>query len=74
MKNMECVITIEIGTNAVRVMAFDLSGKVIASMKGHINFSVEPDYSEQDPIRCLLPCCMCLRICLTKKFIQSITK
>ncbi|MBX2963813.1 MAG: gluconokinase [Cyclobacteriaceae bacterium] len=47
---MECVITIEIGTNAVRVMAFDLSGKVIASMKGsYPTFHVEPDYSEQDP-------------------------
>lgn len=50
MKNMECVITIEIGTNAVRVMAFDLSGKVIGSMKGsYPTFHVEPDYSEQDP-------------------------
>ncbi|MBX2971157.1 MAG: gluconokinase [Cyclobacteriaceae bacterium] len=47
---MECVITIEIGTNAVRVMAFDLSGKVIGSMKGsYPTFHVEPDYSEQDP-------------------------
>ena len=50
MSNMECVITVEIGTNAVRVMAFDLSGKVIGSMKGsYPTFHIEPDYSEQDP-------------------------
>ena len=47
---MECVITIEIGTNAVRVVAFDLTGKVVGSMKGsYPTFHVEPDYSEQDP-------------------------
>ncbi len=47
---MECVVTIEIGTNAVRVVAFDLSGKVVGSMKGsYPTFHVEPDYSEQDP-------------------------
>ncbi|NJM24572.1 MAG: gluconokinase [Bacteroidia bacterium] len=47
---MECVITVEIGTNAVRVMAFDLNGTVIGSMKGsYPTFHVEPDYSEQDP-------------------------
>jgi gluconokinase len=50
MNNKECVLTIEIGTNAVRVMAFDLSGKVIGSMKGsYPTFHIEPDYSEQDP-------------------------
>src|SRR5205809_7133935 len=47
---MECVITIELGTNAVRVFAFDLSGNLIASMKGsYPTFHTEPDYSEQDP-------------------------
>ena len=47
---MECVITIELGTNAVRVFAFDLKGKVIGSMKGsYPTFHVQPDYSEQDP-------------------------
>ncbi|XOV91379.1 MAG: gluconokinase [Bacteroidota bacterium] len=50
MKNMECVITIELGTNAVRVLAFDLNGNVIASRKGsYPTFHTEPDYSEQDP-------------------------
>lgn len=47
---MECVITIELGTNAVRVVAFDLSGNVAASMKGsYPTFHAHPDFSEQDP-------------------------
>jgi gluconokinase len=45
-----CIITIEIGTNAVRVVAFDLKGNTIASMKGsYPTFHSQPDYSEQDP-------------------------
>jgi gluconokinase len=45
-----CIITIEIGTNAVRVVAFDLDGNTIASMKGsYPTFHSQPDYSEQDP-------------------------
>jgi gluconokinase len=47
---MDCVITIELGTNAVRVFAFELNGHVIGSMKGsYPTFHTEPDYSEQDP-------------------------
>ncbi|MBL7743747.1 MAG: gluconokinase [Chitinophagaceae bacterium] len=47
---MKCIITIELGTNAVRVFAFDLNGNVIGSMKGHYHtFHTGPDYSEQDP-------------------------
>lgn len=47
---MECIITIEIGTNATRVLAFDTNGNVIASLKGsYPTFHIEPDYSEQDP-------------------------
>ena len=45
-----CIITIEIGTNAVRVVAFDLEGNTIASMKGsYPTFHSQPDYSEQEP-------------------------
>jgi gluconokinase len=48
--NKKCIITIEIGTNAVRVVAFDLSGKTIASLKGsYPTFHSQPDFSEQDP-------------------------
>lgn len=46
---MECIITIELGTNAVRVYAFDLQGNNIGSLKGYYpTFHREPDYSEQD--------------------------
>ncbi|RYZ51493.1 MAG: gluconokinase, partial [Sphingobacteriales bacterium] len=47
---MKCIITIELGTNAVRIFAFDLNGTVIGSMKGYYpTFYSQPDYSEQDP-------------------------
>lgn len=46
----DCVVTIELGTSAVRVFAFDLSGNLIGSAKGaYPTFHPEPDYSEQDP-------------------------
>ena len=47
---MESIISIELGTNAVRVYAFDLNGNIIGSLKGYYpTFHSEPDYSEQDP-------------------------
>lgn len=47
---MECIITIELGTNAIRVYAFDLAGNPMGSLKGYCpTFHREPDYSEQDP-------------------------
>lgn len=47
---MKCIITIELGTNGIRVFAFDLGGRVIGSMKGYYpTFHTEPDHSEQDP-------------------------
>jgi len=47
---MKCIITIELGTNGVRVFAFDLDGKVIGSLKAYCpTFHDEPDHSEQDP-------------------------
>ena len=47
---MKCIITIELGTNAVRIFAFDLNGSIIGSMKGfYPTFHSQPDYSEQDP-------------------------
>lgn len=46
---MECIITIELGTNAVRVYAFDINGNQIGSLKGYCpTFHSEPNYSEQD--------------------------
>ena len=47
---MECIITIELGTNAVRVYAFDINGNAIGSLKGYCpTIHSEPDYSEQNP-------------------------
>src|SRR3982751_4446121 len=47
---MECIISIELGTNAVRVYAFNLRGKTIGFAKGaYPTFHPDPDYSEQDP-------------------------
>ncbi len=47
---MDCIITIEIGTGAIRVVAFDLQGKMLGSSKGaYPTFHARPDFSEQDP-------------------------
>ncbi len=47
---MDCIITIDIGTASVRVVAFNLKGNVLGSMKGsYPTFHSKPDYSEQDP-------------------------
>jgi gluconokinase len=47
---MDCIITIDLGTGAVRVVAFDLKGNALGSMKGsYPTFHTKPDYSEQDP-------------------------
>lgn len=47
---MECILSIELGTNAVRVYAFDMKGTTIGFAKGsYPTFHPVPDYSEQDP-------------------------
>ncbi len=47
---MDCIITIEIGTGAIRVVAFDLNGNMLGSSKGsYPTFHAKPDFSEQDP-------------------------
>lgn len=47
---MDCIITIEIGTGAIRVAAFDLQGNMLGSSKGaYPTFHARPDFSEQDP-------------------------
>jgi len=49
-RQTECIITVEIGTNAVRVVAFDLKGNIIGFMKGSYPiFHLDADCSEQDP-------------------------
>ena len=47
---MNCIVTIEIGTGAIRIAAFDLDGLILGSSKGaYPTFHEKPDYSEQDP-------------------------
>jgi gluconokinase len=47
---MDCIITIEIGTGAIRVVAFDLKGTILGSAKGaYPTFHARPGFSEQDP-------------------------
>jgi gluconokinase len=47
---MDCIITIEIGTGAIRVVAFDLNGILLGSSKGaYPTFHAKPNFSEQDP-------------------------
>lgn len=47
---MDCIITIDLGTGAIRIFAFDLNGNVLGTMKAsYPTFHTEPDYSEQDP-------------------------
>jgi len=65
---MECIITIELGTNAVRIFAFDLNGHIIGSMKGsYPTFHTEPDYSEQDPEQVFITMLYVLKNLLTEK-------
>lgn len=65
---MECIITIEIGTNAVRVIAFQMNGDVIGSMKGsYPTFHSEPDYSEQDPEQMFITMLYVLKNLLNEK-------
>lgn len=65
---MECVITVELGTNAVRVLAFDLKGNVVGSMKGsYPTFHTEPDHSEQDPEQVFITMLYVLKNLLTEK-------
>jgi gluconokinase len=64
----DCVITIELGTNAVRVFAFDLAGNVISATKGsYPTFHPKPDYSEQDPEQMFITMLYVLKNFLTEK-------
>lgn len=64
----ECIITIELGTNAVRVFAFDLLSNLIGSSKGvYPTFHPEPDYSEQDPEQMFITMLFVLKNFLNEK-------
>jgi gluconokinase len=65
---MECIISIELGTNAVRVYAFDLKGNVIGSSKGsYPTFHIDPDFSEQDPEQIFITMLYVLKNFLSEK-------
>lgn len=65
---MECIITIELGTNAVRIFAFDLQGTVIGFMKGSCpTFHTGPDSSEQDPEQMFITMLYVLKNLLNEK-------
>ncbi len=64
----DCIVTIELGTNAVRVIAFDLKGNTLGSMKGsYPTFHSQPDYSEQDPEQVFITMLYVLKNLLTEK-------
>lgn len=69
---MDCIISIELGTNAVRVFAFDIKGNVIDSAKGsYPTFHSDPDYSEQDPEQIFITMLYVLKNFLSEKIHPS---
>lgn len=65
---MDCIISIELGTNAVRIYAFDLKGNVIGFAKGaYPTFHPNPDYSEQDPEQIFITMLYILKNLLSEK-------
>ncbi|MEP7108076.1 MAG: gluconokinase [Ferruginibacter sp.] len=65
---MDCIITIDIGLSTLRIFAFEMTGKIIGSMKGfYPTFHTEPDYSEQDPEHIFVTVLNVLRNLLSEK-------
>jgi gluconokinase len=65
---MDCIISIELGTNAVRIYAFDLDGNVIGFAKGaYPTFHPDPDHSEQDPEQIFITMLYILKNLLSEK-------
>ena len=65
---MDCIISIELGTNAVRVYAFDLQGNTVAFAKGsYPTFHPYPNYSEQDPEQIFITMLYVLKNLLNEK-------
>jgi gluconokinase len=68
----DCIVTIELGTNGVRIVAFALNGDAVASMKGsYPTFHTHPDYSEQDPEQIFITMLYLLKNLLTEKLSGS---
>ncbi len=65
---MDCIITIDIGTSAVRIFAFEMNGTAIGFAKGsYPTFHTEPIYSEQDPEQVFITVLYVLKNFLTDK-------
>ena len=53
-----CIITVNIGTTACKVIGYDYAGKEIISSKGsYPTFHPHPDWSEQDPEQIFIRSC-----------------
>lgn len=72
MNRQDCILTIDLGTGAVRIFAFDLQGIFIGSMKGsYPTFHREPDQSEQDPEQIFITVLYVLKNLLTERIHPS---
>ncbi|GGD52268.1 gluconate kinase [Emticicia aquatilis] len=66
---MELLITIDIGTTAVRIVAFDFKGEKKAYKKGsYPTFHPQPDFSEQDPEQVFITVLFILKSLLNELF------
>lgn len=69
---MDCIITIEIGTGAIRVAGFDLQGNLLGSSKGtYPTFHIKPGFSEQDPEQVFITMLYILKNFLNEKIYRS---
>lgn len=65
---MDCIITIELGTGAIRITAFDTEGNLLGASKGsYPTFHAKPNYSEQDPEQIFITMLYILKNFLTEK-------
>lgn len=65
---MDCFLSIELGTNAVRVYAFDVSGNILGFGRGtYPTFHPHSDYSEQDPEQIFITMLYVLKTFLSEK-------
>jgi gluconokinase len=68
MQNKDCILTIDLGTSAVRIFAFEMNGRIIGSSKGsYPTFHNEPDFSEQDPEQIFITLLYVLKNLLNEK-------
>jgi gluconokinase len=65
---MDCIISIELGSDAVNVIVYKTNGQMIDAMKGsYTTYHTEPDYSEQDPEQIFITTLFVLKKLLAEK-------